>query len=63
LKRKIQGAATISPASTAAGVGTPVSLTLNWGPLAAAATKYLGSLAYDNGTSSVGRTIVRIDTP
>jgi hypothetical protein len=56
------GNATISPASTAAGVGTPISLTLNWSGLAAA-TKYLGSLAYNDGTNSVGRTIVRVDTP
>jgi subtilisin family serine protease len=55
------GNATISPASTAAGVGTPVSLTLNWSGLTAG-TKYLGSLAYSDGTNSVGRTIVRVDS-
>jgi hypothetical protein len=55
------GNATISPASTAAGVGTTIPMTFTWSGLAAS-TKYLGSLNYSDGTNSVGRTIVRIDS-
>jgi subtilisin family serine protease len=55
------GNATISPASTAAGVGTVIPMTFNWTGLTAG-TKYLGSLAYSDGTNSVGTTIVRIDS-
>lgn len=54
------GNATISPASTAAGVGTVIPMTFSWNSLAAG-TKYLGSIAYNNGTNTIGTTIVRID--
>jgi hypothetical protein len=56
-----EGNATVSPASTPAGVGTTISMTLEWSGLAAG-TKYLGSLAYSDGTSTVGTTIVRVDS-
>jgi subtilisin family serine protease len=55
------GNATISPASTAVGVGTVIPMTFNWSGLTAG-TKYLGSLAYSDGTNTVGTTIVRIDS-
>jgi subtilisin family serine protease len=54
------GNATVTPASAPAGIGTTVPLTLDWSGLTAG-TKYLGSLAYSDGATPAGTTIVRVD--
>lgn len=51
---------TVTPASQAATTGQPAPITASWTGLTVG-TKYLGSVTYGNGTSAIGRTIVRID--
>jgi hypothetical protein len=48
------------PAAAAATVGGTVPVTLAWSGLTAG-TKYLGAVEYGNGTSTIGRTLVRVD--
>jgi hypothetical protein len=54
------GNLTVSPASTATTVGQTVSESAAWSGLTAG-TRYLGALLYGDGTSTVGRTVVRIN--
>ena len=49
-----------APASATTGVTASIGLTFSG---LAPATKYLGLVAYDDGAVSLGRTIVRVDTP
>ena len=51
---------TVTPASQAATTGQPAPITASWTGITVG-TKYLGSVTYGNGTSAIGRTIVRID--
>jgi hypothetical protein len=55
-----KGNLTVSPASTAATAGTPVTLTAAWSGLTAG-SRYLGRISYGDGTSTAGGTLVRID--
>jgi hypothetical protein len=45
---------------TMAGIGTPGTVNLTWTG-AAAATKYLGHVAFQEGATTHGTTIVRVD--
>jgi hypothetical protein len=57
------GNATASPASVAATTGGTQPITLNWSGLSAA-TRYLGSVVYGDGTiNHPNVTVVRVDTP
>ena len=56
------GANLTLPASRAVTTGGTTSVTLGWSGLAAA-SKYLGTLDYGDGSSVVGSTVLRIDTP
>jgi hypothetical protein len=40
--------------------GGPATVTVNWTGLTAG-TKYMGRIAYSNGSSAIGGTLVRID--
>jgi len=51
---------TVSPASQAATTGQPAPISVAWTDLTAG-TKYLGSVTYGDGTTAVGRTIIRVD--
>ena len=50
------------PASRAVTVGGTTAVTVGWSGLGAA-TKFLGILDYTEGSSVVGSTVLRIDTP
>jgi hypothetical protein len=54
------GNITVTPASTPATAGTPVTLTASWSGLTAG-TRYLGRIAYGDGTATAGGTLVRVD--
>jgi subtilisin family serine protease len=54
------GNLTVTPASTPATAGTPVTLTAAWSGLTAG-TRYLGRIAYGDGTATAGGTLVRVD--
>jgi hypothetical protein len=49
----------VSPASQAVTLGTAASVNVGWSGLTAG-TRYLGVIAFGDGTNSVGRTIVSI---
>jgi hypothetical protein len=53
------GNMTVSGPATA-GIGTTGTVTLGWSALSAG-TRYLGQIAYSDGTSTVGTTIVRVN--
>ena len=53
------GNLTVTPSSQAVTVGRPASATVAWTGLTAG-TRYLGAVAWSDGTSSVGRTLVAI---
>ena len=55
-----EGNLTVVPATTSVTTGTPVDLTFSWSGLDAA-TRYVGWVAYSDGTSEVGRTTVAIN--
>ena len=50
------------PAPAAATVGGSVPVSVGFTGLAPA-TRYLGAVAYSDGTSSVGSTLVTVNTP
>jgi hypothetical protein len=54
------GNLTANPASTATTVGQQLSVTAAWSGLTAG-TRYLGSLSYSDGTSTLGRTVVSVN--
>ena len=56
-----KGNLTVTPASTAATAGTPVTLTAAWSGLTAG-TRYLGRISYGDGTATAGGTFVWVDT-
>jgi Peptidase inhibitor I9 len=56
-----KGNLTVTPASTAATAGTPVTLTAAWSGLSTG-TRYLGRISYSDGTTTTGGTFVRVDT-
>jgi len=51
---------TVTPASQPATTGTPATVTVNWTGLTSG-TRYMGSVEFGNGTSTVGRTVIRVD--
>ena len=55
-----KGNLTVTPASTPATAGTPVTLTAAWSGLTAG-SRYLGRLSYGDGTATAGGTLVRVD--
>jgi subtilisin family serine protease len=55
-----KGNLTVTPATTAASAGVPVTLTAAWSGLTAG-QRYLGRIAYSDGTTTAGGTIVRVD--
>ena len=56
------GMMTVSPATTSVTIGQTVNYTGTFSGLAAA-TRYFGSVDYNNGTSRVGQTYVSVKTP
>ena len=54
-----EGNLTVTPASTPATAGTPVTLTAAWSGLTAG-RRYLGRIDYIDGTTSAGGTFVRV---
>jgi hypothetical protein len=56
------GNMTVSPNPAPATVGGTVNLTLGWSGLTAG-SRYLGTLVFSDGSSTVGSSVVRIDTP
>lgn len=56
------GNMTATPSPAAATVGGTVNLTVGWSALTAG-KRYLGVLVFSDGTSTIGSTVVRIDTP
>jgi hypothetical protein len=53
------GNLTATPASQAVTLGNPASVTLNWSGLASG--RYLGIVNYNDGTSTIGSTLVSVD--
>jgi len=54
------GNMTVTPASQPVTIGTPATVTVNWTGLTSG-TRYMGSVEFGNGTSTVGRTVIRVD--
>jgi hypothetical protein len=54
------GNLTATPASQAVTTGVPATVTLNWTGLTAG-SRYLGVVAYGDGTSALGRTIFGVN--
>jgi len=55
------GNLTATPTSQSVTLGSPATVTLNWSGLAAG--RYLGRVNYDDGTSTIGSTLVSITSP
>jgi subtilisin family serine protease len=55
-----KGNLTVTPASTPATAGTPVTLTAAWSGLTAG-QKYFGRISYGDGSATAGGTYVRVD--
>ena len=53
------GNLTATPASQSVTLGNSANVTLNWSGLATG--RWLGMLTYDDGTNTIGRTIVAVD--
>ena len=56
------GNMTATPSPATATVGGTVNLTVGWSGLTAG-VRYLGVLVFSDGSSTIGSTVVRIDTP
>ncbi len=56
------GNMTVTPSPATATVGGTVNLTLGWSGLTAG-SRYLGTLAFSDGSNTVGGSVVRVDTP
>jgi hypothetical protein len=54
------GNATVTPASQPVVLGGTATTTLNWSGLTAG-VRYLGAILYDDGSGTIGRTLVRVD--
>jgi subtilisin family serine protease len=55
-----KGNLTVTPATAPATAGTPVTLTAAWSGLTAG-TRYLGRIAFGDGTQTAGGTLIRVD--
>jgi subtilisin family serine protease len=55
-----KGNLTVTPATQPASAGVPVTLTASWSGLTAG-QRYLGRIAYSDGTTTAGGTYVRVD--
>lgn len=55
-----KGNLTVTPATAPASAGVPVTLTAAWSGLTAG-QRYLGRIAYSDGTTTAGGTVVRVD--
>ena len=53
------GNLTATPASQSVTLGNSANVTLNWSGLASG--RWLGMLNYDDGTNTIGRTLVSVD--